>query len=55
MEILEKFSKKIELEFTPEKETNPKTFAPIDILDYIYGVLHSPKYRQKFAEFLKCL
>ncbi|MBN2546295.1 MAG: DNA methyltransferase, partial [Spirochaetes bacterium] len=29
------------------------TFAPIDILDYIYAVLHSPKYREKYKEFLK--
>ena len=30
-----------------------KTFAPIDILDYIYAVLHSPSYREKYKEFLK--
>jgi predicted helicase len=29
------------------------TFAPIDVLDYIYGVLHSPSYREKYKEFLK--
>jgi very-short-patch-repair endonuclease len=29
------------------------TFAPIDILDYIYAVLHSPAYREKYKEFLK--
>ena len=28
-------------------------FAPIDILDYIYAVLHSPSYRDKYKEFLK--
>jgi predicted helicase len=26
---------------------------PEDILDYIYAVLHSPKYREKYKEFLK--
>ena len=30
-----------------------QTFAPIDILDYIYAVLHSPAYRGKYKEFLK--
>ncbi|APC92020.1 MULTISPECIES: type ISP restriction/modification enzyme [Francisella] len=30
-----------------------KTFAPIDIFDYIYAVLHSPSYREKYKEFLK--
>jgi predicted helicase len=29
------------------------TFAPIDILDYIYAVLYSPTYREKYKEFLK--
>lgn len=29
------------------------TFAPIDLLDYIYAVLHSPNYREKYKEFLK--
>ena len=28
-------------------------FAPIDILDYIYAVLHSLSYREKYKEFLK--
>ncbi|MCW0483315.1 type ISP restriction/modification enzyme [Gaoshiqia sediminis] len=28
-------------------------FAPIDLLDYIYAVLHSPAYRAKYKEFLK--
>ncbi len=28
-------------------------FTPLDILDYIYAVLHSPKYRERYAEFLK--
>lgn len=27
-------------------------FSPEDILDYIYAVLHSPKYREKYKEFL---
>lgn len=30
-----------------------EVFAPIDILDYIYAVLHSPMYREKYKEFLK--
>ncbi|PQJ81939.1 type ISP restriction/modification enzyme [Polaribacter glomeratus] len=33
--------------------SNLTTFAPIDILDYIYAVLHSPTYREKYKEFLK--
>jgi len=42
------------LRFTPEKEHDAnKTFAPIDLLDYIYAVLHTPSYRARYAEFLK--
>tara|TARA_R110001632_G_scaffold6324_5_gene25854 strand:+ start:34285 stop:37518 length:3234 start_codon:yes stop_codon:yes gene_type:complete len=52
-EILKEITKKIELTFTNEKETTKNTFAPIDILDYIYAVLHSPNYREKYKEFLK--
>lgn len=28
-------------------------FTPLDLLDYIYAVLHSPSYREKYKEFLK--
>jgi predicted helicase len=27
--------------------------TPEEILDYIYAVLHAPKYREKYREFLK--
>ncbi len=30
-----------------------KYFTPLDILDYIYAILHSPSYREKYKEFLK--
>ena len=36
-----------------EKEELEGTFAPIDVLDYIYAVLHSPTYRETYKEFLK--
>ncbi|UAB80960.1 N-6 DNA methylase [Marixanthomonas sp. SCSIO 43207] len=35
-----------------EKEGDP-FFTPLDLLDYIYGVLHSPTYRETYKEFLK--
>ena len=58
-EIVNKIAKDLGLFFSPEKgdekihtiETNQ--FLPIDILDYIYAVLHSPTYREKYKEFLK--
>ena len=52
-EIVNEIVEKLELIFTNEKETTKNTFAPIDILDYIYAVLHSPTYREKYKEFLK--
>ncbi len=52
-EIVKELEQKLGLTFTPEKEETTGTFAPIDILDYIYGVLHSNKYRNKYKEFLK--
>lgn len=30
-----------------------KSFGPRDLFDWIYGVLHSPGYRARYAEFLK--
>ena len=51
--IINKIAKKLGLKFTNEKEQTAKTFAPIDVLDYIYAVLHSPNYRETYKEFLK--
>jgi predicted helicase len=53
IDILKQIEDKLGLTFTNEKETTKDTFAPIDILDYIYAVLHSPTYREKYKEFLK--
>lgn len=68
VEIINQIAKQLGLTFVAENEpegnvcmaNNPEvrpefreTFAPIDILDYIYAVLHSPTYREKYKEFLK--
>ena len=64
LEIVNKISNELNLKFTNEKtivsnsplEGCPQggvEFAPMDILDYIYAVLHSPNYREKYKEFLK--
>ena len=52
-EIVQQIADKLGLTYTNEKEATEDTFAPIDILDYIYAVLHSPTYREKYKEFLK--
>lgn len=51
-EILKKISESVGLSFTPEKEITKNTYAPIDLLDYIYAVLHSPTYLENYKEFL---
>jgi predicted helicase len=51
--IIGEISKQIGLRFTNETETGAETFAPIDVLDYTYAVLHSPEYRKRYKEFLK--
>lgn len=60
MEIVDKFAESAGYYFSPEEPdlSNGSTvetmqFYPIDILDYIYAVLHSPAYREKYKEFLK--
>ncbi len=52
-EIVKQIAEKLGSTFTNEKETTKDTFAPIDLLDYIYAVLHSPIYRETYKEFLK--
>ena len=59
-EIVQQIAEGLGIAFVSEKEHTPnpsqegnKTFAPIDLLDYIYAVLHSPSYREKYKEFLK--
>jgi predicted helicase len=61
--IVQEIADGLGLRFTPEPEEKDgvhleggphlDTFAPIDLLDYIYAVLHSPSYRDKYKEFLK--
>ncbi len=64
-EIVNKIASGLGLTFVPE-QSDPTSlsltrreiegevaFAPIDLLDYIYAILHSPTYREKYREFLK--
>ena len=52
-QIVENIAANLGLTFTAEKTAQANTFAPIDLLDYIYAVLHSPTYRETYKEFLK--
>ena len=53
--IVEEFLKNLKVRFVNEEEQKEtdRDIAPVDILDYIYGVLHNPKYREEYKEFLK--
>ena len=51
--VVEKIASGIGLKFIPETTDEDGTFSPLDLLDYIYAVLHTPSYREKFKEFLK--
>ena len=67
-DIVQQIAEKLGIPFVAEKqngnlcfsENNAElrdefktAFSPIDLLDYIYAVLHSPTYREKYKEFLK--
>lgn len=44
----------INLKFVCEGKGNfKKNFGPEDVFNYIYGVFHSPTYRERYKEFLK--
>ncbi|MFZ1321525.1 MAG: type ISP restriction/modification enzyme [Ignavibacteria bacterium] len=43
----------LEKKYLKQIESITGKVSPEEILDYIYAVLHSPKYREKFKEFLK--
>lgn len=56
-EIIKEISKKLDLKFIEDHELSEAeskdNFSPLDLLDYIYSILHSPTYREKYKEFLK--
>jgi predicted helicase len=53
IELVNEIATGLGLTYTSEVEEKTNTFAPIDLLDYIYAVLYSPIYREKYREFLK--
>lgn len=57
LKIVSEVAAKLSLRFIPDHELpeagEDGTFTPLDLLDFIYAVLHSPSYREKYKEFLK--
>lgn len=53
-EYVDAFRLAVGLRFVPDGSGDlDETFGPADIFHYLYAVLHSPEYRQRYAEFLK--
>jgi len=52
-ETVQKIASSTGLTFEEEKTGGKNRFAPIDLFDYVYAVLHSPSYREKYLEVLK--
>jgi hypothetical protein len=52
--LLGSLSSSIGLTFVSDQvKSSPKSFGPLDVLGYCYAILHSPRYRKRYAEFLK--
>nr|WP_294483725.1 type ISP restriction/modification enzyme [uncultured Ruminococcus sp.] len=52
--IVSSVSKSLGLPYKPNSDGNESdSFAPINLLDYIYAIVYSAKYREKYKEFLK--
>ena len=53
-EQIDLIEEKLKLKLVTESKRKGKTnFSPLDLLDYIYIILHSPIYRKKYQELLK--
>jgi len=53
-DFLAELSERLGLDFVPDgRGDSEKTFGPEDVFHYIYAVLHSPTYRERYKEFLK--
>lgn len=50
---IETIERKLHLKFSTDNSISKERFTPLDLIDYIYAILHSPKYRKKYKEFLK--
>jgi predicted helicase len=55
--IVSEVSEQLDLQFLQDHKHpdagKKGTFNPLDVLDYIYAILHSPTYRERYKEFLK--
>lgn len=52
-DIVDQFALRIGVPFCKTRFDDNSLFDPVDMLDYIYAILHSHKYRETYKEFLK--
>lgn len=53
-QFIQDLARRLGLAFTPDGSGDlVAAFGPEDVFHYIYAVLHSPTYRERYAEFLK--
>ena len=51
--FVDDFAQRLHLRFDWDGKGDSATFGPEDVFDYVYGLLNSPTYRSRYAEFLK--
>lgn len=52
-DVISEFSRSVNLKFVDEKSIEKKCFCPLDVLHYMYAILHSSNFRDRFKDFLK--
>lgn len=54
MEIIDRLCESLGMSYVPDRDDESSEFVtPVNLMDYIYAVLYSNKYRQRYLEFLK--
>ena len=51
--IIIQIAEHLDMKFSPERDGIEDHFTPIDILDYIYAILYSPTYIERYKSFIK--
>ena len=52
-DIINKISEGLKISFSESKTVTDGEYSPVDLLDYVYCIMYSNKYRKHFEQFLK--
>lgn len=54
IKLIEKLTATLKAKFTPlgNEKPNAKTFSALDVTGYVYAILYSPTYRERYSQFL---